>query len=29
VVPWGASLDQVRDALHQVARKWEPQWRPA
>jgi hypothetical protein len=29
VVPWGASLDQVRDALHQVARRWEPRWRPA
>jgi hypothetical protein len=29
VVPWGASLDQVRQALHEVARRWEPAWRPA
>jgi hypothetical protein len=29
VVPWGASLDQVRDALRQVALRWEPEWRPA
>jgi hypothetical protein len=29
VVPWGATLNQVRDALHEVARRWEPEWRPA
>jgi hypothetical protein len=29
VVPWGASLDQVRQGLHEVARRWEPTWRPA
>jgi hypothetical protein len=28
VVPWGASLDQVREALRQVALRWEPEWRP-
>ncbi|GAA1791037.1 hypothetical protein HC028_00705 [Planosporangium flavigriseum] len=28
VVPWGASLDQVRDALREVALMWEPEWRP-
>jgi hypothetical protein len=29
VVPWGASLGQVSEALHEVARLWEPEWRPA
>ncbi|WP_214324986.1 DUF7714 family protein [Nonomuraea sediminis] len=28
VVPWGATLGQVRQALEQVARRWEPSWRP-
>ncbi|WP_113703506.1 DUF7714 family protein [Nonomuraea lactucae] len=28
VVPWGATLGQVRTALEQVARTWEPSWRP-
>jgi hypothetical protein len=28
VVPWGASLGQVRDALHALALRWMPQWRP-
>jgi hypothetical protein len=28
VVPWGASLDQVRAALGVLAQRWEPQWRP-
>jgi hypothetical protein len=28
VVPWGASLDQVRAALRTLADLWEPQWRP-
>jgi hypothetical protein len=28
VVPWGASLGQVREALGALARYWEPQWRP-
>jgi hypothetical protein len=27
-VPWGSSLDQVRDALFRVARRWEPTWAP-
>jgi hypothetical protein len=29
VVPWGASLDQVREALRVIAHRWEPAWRPA
>ena len=28
VVPWGASLNQVREALRALAQFWEPQWRP-
>jgi hypothetical protein len=28
VVPWGASLHQVRQALGVLAQRWEPQWRP-
>jgi len=28
VVPWGASLRQVRDGLRAVADMWEPEWRP-
>jgi hypothetical protein len=28
VVPWGATLEQVREALHTVALRWEPAWRP-
>ncbi|MFE3452613.1 hypothetical protein ACFXJ8_27185 [Nonomuraea sp. NPDC059194] len=28
VVPWGATLEQVREALRIVARRWEPSWRP-
>ncbi|MFF5207281.1 hypothetical protein [Streptosporangium sp. NPDC000396] len=28
VVPWGATLGQVREALQEVARRWEPSWRP-
>jgi hypothetical protein len=28
VVPWGASLGQVGEALREVARRWEPEWRP-
>jgi hypothetical protein len=28
VVPWGASLRQVGEALREVARWWEPAWRP-
>jgi len=27
-VPWGSSLDQVRDALFRLARRWEPTWAP-
>jgi hypothetical protein len=27
-VPWGSSLDQVRDALFRVASRWEPAWAP-
>jgi hypothetical protein len=27
-VPWGSSLDQVRDALFRLARRWEPEWAP-
>jgi hypothetical protein len=29
VVPWGATLGQVRAALDAVAQQWEPAWRPA
>jgi hypothetical protein len=29
VVPWGASLDQVAEALAGIAREWEPSWAPA
>jgi hypothetical protein len=28
VVPWGATLGQVREALRAVARGWAPRWRP-
>jgi hypothetical protein len=28
VVPWGASLDHVRNGLRAVANMWEPEWRP-
>jgi hypothetical protein len=28
VVPWGASLAQIADALASLARKWEPTWAP-
>jgi len=28
VVPWGASLDQVREGLRELARYWEPTWAP-
>jgi hypothetical protein len=28
-VPWGSSLDHVRDALHRLARREEPWWSPA
>jgi hypothetical protein len=27
-VPWGSSLDQVREALFRLARRWEPTWTP-
>jgi hypothetical protein len=27
-VPWGSSLDQVREALFRLARRWEPTWAP-
>jgi hypothetical protein len=29
VVPWGASLAQIADALATLAREWEPTWAPA
>lgn len=29
VVPWGASLAQVRGALEELAQRWEPAWQPA
>ena len=29
VVPWGASLEQVRQALAELARRWDPAWAPA
>ena len=29
VVPWGASLGQIFDALAILAREWEPTWAPA
>ena len=28
VVPWGTSLDQVREGLRALARYWEPTWAP-
>ncbi len=28
IVPWGASLNQVGEALRILARFWEPEWRP-
>ena len=28
VVPWGASLGQVGEALREIATRWEPEWRP-
>jgi hypothetical protein len=29
VVPWGASLAQIAEALARLAREWEPTWAPA
>jgi hypothetical protein len=29
VVPWGASLDQISEALTALAAHWEPTWTPA
>jgi hypothetical protein len=29
VVPWGASLAQIEEALATLAREWEPTWSPA
>jgi hypothetical protein len=29
VVPWGASLTQIAEALSALAREWEPTWAPA
>jgi hypothetical protein len=29
VVPWGASLSQISEALAVIARTWEPSWAPA
>lgn len=29
VVPWGATLEQISDALAMLAREWEPTWAPA
>jgi hypothetical protein len=29
VVPWGASLEQIAEALDRLARLWEPSWAPA
>jgi hypothetical protein len=29
VVPWGASLAQVSEALTVLADRWEPSWAPA
>jgi hypothetical protein len=29
VVPWGASLTQISEALTTLAHKWEPTWAPA
>jgi hypothetical protein len=29
VVPWGASLELIADALGTLAREWEPTWAPA
>jgi hypothetical protein len=29
VVPWGASLTQISEALTTLAHKWEPTWEPA
>jgi len=28
VVPWGATLGQVGEALREIAARWEPEWRP-
>ena len=28
VVPWGATLVQVGEALREIAARWEPEWRP-
>ena len=28
VVPWGASLEQVKEGLRELARFWEPTWAP-
>lgn len=29
VVPWGATLDQISDALRELVKTWEPSWAPA
>jgi hypothetical protein len=29
VVPWGASLAQISEALTVIASAWEPSWAPA
>lgn len=29
VVPWGASLEQISDALRELVKTWEPAWPPA
>jgi hypothetical protein len=29
VVPWGATLDQISDALCELVKAWEPSWAPA
>lgn len=29
VVPWGATLDQISDALRELVKSWEPAWAPA
>lgn len=29
VVPWGASLAQISEALTMIVGEWEPSWAPA
>ena len=29
IVPWGASLDQISEALTALVAQWEPSWAPA